>query len=110
MVTKILRATARLDDSAAMQTLLAPIPDGDELGRQLASRQPGLKARYFDEGRKGLYVVSDGKTVTCFTVTDVTVEQAATIRAECDSIEAWNYQRFQAAVERALSASFDRVQ
>ena len=108
--TKILSAMARFDDSRAMTSLLAPIPDGDALGQMLAERQPGRSQAYHAETRTARYVVSDGKTVQCFTVTNLTLEQAAAVAAECDSIKLWEPRAFQAAVERALGAASDRVQ
>jgi hypothetical protein len=107
MVTKILSAKARLDDPAAMAALLAPIPEGTELGSRL--HEPGIFARYFDEGRKCLYLISDSKTVMCFTVTDVTPMEAGAIRSQCDSITLWSAGAFQSAVERVLGPS-ERVQ
>jgi hypothetical protein len=110
MVTKILSAKARLDDSAAMAALLAPISNSDVLSHRLAERRPGRMQAYDRETRIARYVVTDGSIAACYTVTDLTLEQAATIAAECESISAWELVTFQAAVERALGASFGRVQ
>jgi hypothetical protein len=111
MATEILIAGARLDDSTAMDALIAPIPNSEQLRQILStgSRQ-GLYHVYDAETRTARYIASDGRGVLRFTVTDLTPEQAATIAAECRDITVWNGPAFQTAVERALGVSFDRVQ
>jgi hypothetical protein len=108
--TKIQLARARLDDSTAMDVLLAPIPNGDQLRQRLLTRTSGRTQGYHEETRTARYVVSDGQLVLCFTVTDLTIEQAATIATKCDAITEWEYGAFQAVVERVMGSSFGLVQ
>ena len=105
----ILTAMARLDDSSDVNALIAPIPRGEHLRKAMSGRTSGRWLAYHDETRSARYVASDGEVVMCFTVTDLTPEQAATIAAECDAITEWNPLAFQQAVERTLGAPFDRV-
>lgn len=110
MNTKIHVAMARLDDSTAMDALVAPIPNGEQLRQSLLTRTSGRRHGYHEETRTARYVVPDGELVLCLTVTDLTLQQAATIAAECDAITEWEYPAFQAIVERVLGGSFGRVQ
>jgi hypothetical protein len=43
-------------------------------------------------------------------VSDITIEQAATIAAECDAIREWSTDAFVTAVDRALGGKIHRVQ
>jgi hypothetical protein len=110
MAIKILDAMARLDDAEAMGRLLAPIPDSDQLRPMLVPGYSGRSQRYFREMLKGLYIAADGVTVACLTVTGITLEQGATIAAECDAIAQWTAAAFNQAVERALGIQSERVQ
>jgi hypothetical protein len=110
MTITILTAIARLDDSSAMNALIEPIPKGEQLRKVLSSRTSGRWKAYHNETHSARYVVSDGEVVMCFTVTDLTLEQATTIAIECKAITEWDPSAFQEAVERALGAPFDPVQ
>ena len=114
MTTTILAAGARLDDPTAMDALIAPLPNGEQLRQKLRqsllTRTPMRTKAYHEETRTARYVVSDGEHVVCFTVTDVTLEQATAIAAECSAMTVWDLPEFHAAAARALGAPFDLVQ
>ena len=107
---KIYEACAMLNDEKAMQALLAPVPNSEGLRRVL---KPGHSMRtqiYWKETSKAHYVLCDGKEVRLWTVTDVTLQQAATIAAKCDDIKEWDAEQFHAAVSRALGGEVTRIQ
>jgi hypothetical protein len=85
-----------------MSALLEPIKQGDELGADLSDCEPGSVELYDPETQIFRYIVSDGKNVACYTVTDISLVQAATIAAACEGISEWNFKSFARAVEVAL--------
>jgi hypothetical protein len=99
---RILSARARLHDAEQMKALLAPIKHGDELGADLSDEEQGSVELYDRETKTFRYIVSDGRSVACYTVTGLTLVQAATIAAACDGISVFNFQSFAAAVEVAI--------
>jgi hypothetical protein len=99
---KILTARARLHNAEQMKALLAPIKHGDELAEDLSDGEQGTVELYDRETRTFRYLVSDGRSVACYTVTALTLVQAATIAAVCDGISVFNFQSFARAVEVAL--------
>jgi hypothetical protein len=99
---KILSATARLNDAAAIKELLTPMRDREALKRKLRPGFRGHKYAYDGWARTARYLLTDGKIVACYSVTDVSLEQATTIAAACDEISEWSTRTFQAAVERVL--------
>lgn len=101
---KILSAVARLGDAAAINALLAPMRDSRSLKKRLRPGFCGHKYSYYRYARTAHYLLTNGEIVACYTVTDVSLDQAATIAAECDGIVNWSLTTFQAAVERALGA------
>lgn len=106
---KILSALARLNDAAAMNELLAPLRDGAALRRKLRPGFRGHKYLYDRHTRIARYLLTNGEIVACYSVTDVSLEQAAMIALACDHIREWSMMTFQAAVERALGAELGRV-
>jgi hypothetical protein len=85
-----------------MNALLGPIKEAEELRAGLEDGEPGSAELYDAETQVFRYIVSDGKTVACYTVTELTLVQAATIAAACEGISEWNFKSFAAAVEVAL--------
>jgi hypothetical protein len=102
MARRIYTTSALLDDGAAMAQFLAPIPDADQLSKLLAKAEPVSTRAYDDENQTARYVESDGKAVMCFTVTDVTIDQAEMIEMELENSGAGDESVFQEAVVRAL--------
>jgi hypothetical protein len=106
----ILTAYARFDDPSAVNKLLEPIRNADDLRETLKSGQP-LRARIWDrETRTARFIVSDGLTVGCYTVTEVTAKEAARIGSECESVATLGSNEFCSIVQRALGISTFTVQ
>jgi hypothetical protein len=107
MSTNIFMATARLADAAAMAGFLAPIPNGAELAKLLGSPRPIASRAYDDETWTARFVASDAIYVKCFTVSDITIDQAEMIAAACPDISGLTLDEFRQAVEQALGPTLD---
>ena len=107
MSTKISMAMARLDDGDAMAKFLAPIPNGERLARVLEDRHPLASRAYDDETWTARFVASDATLVKCFTVSDITIDQAEMIAAACPDIGGLELDEFRQAVELALGPTLD---
>jgi hypothetical protein len=109
MTTKIFDAVARLDDATALNALLAPIRDGATLKKKL---RPGFRGhKYFYDGHThtARYLLTNGDVVACYSVTDVSLEEAKAIAARCEGINEWCMTAFRAAVHDALGSEFESV-
>jgi hypothetical protein len=103
-MSRILVSYSLIDDDKSMSTVISLIKNAEGLHERLVKRpETGCTQAYDAKIRTARYVVSDGKIVACFTLTDVSPEQAAEVAAETDSIAQWNLREFQAVVERVLS-------
>jgi hypothetical protein len=107
MGQRIFTAMARLSDSAAMAELLAPISKSDGLRKMLGPGKTVAAKRYESEAHLCRFVFSDGVTVLCFTVTEITLDEAAAIAAACDEMGvSWSTKAFKSAVEDTLGGRF----
>jgi hypothetical protein len=106
---KILLAKVRLDDTAAVSSLLLPIKDNGSVVRMLTERQSGISYAYEEESRIGRFIASNGVTVMSFSITGITRSQAASIAEECEQIAVWDMLEIRKATDRALGASPDRA-
>ena len=102
MGKQMFTTSARLDDGSAMAQFLSPIPDADQLAKLLAKGESLSTRAYEDETQTARFVESDGTTVICFTVTDITIDQAEMIEIECEGIGTIDETTFHEAVARAL--------
>ena len=107
MSTKISMTTARLDDADAMARFLVQIPYGEQLAKVLEDRHPVTSRAYHDETWTARFVASDAAEVTCFTVSDITIDQAEMIAAACPDISGLKLDEFRRAVEQALGPTLD---
>ena len=105
MASKIFTTSAHLDSCAEMQAFLSTIPDGEMLVKVLGVGKPVSTRAYEDEARTARFVESDGSMVMCFTVPDITIDQAEMIEAEWESQCGLDEAAFQQAVARALHES-----
>ncbi len=96
-------ATARLDDPEAMAQFLSPIPNNDQLAKILSGRKSISSRAYDDETWTARFVASDGIVVKCFTVADITIDQAEIIAAVCLDQSAWQEAEFRGMVEQVLA-------
>jgi len=104
----IFKAVARIDDSEAMAKFLVAIPNSEGLEALLQGGEPVYTRAYHDETSSARFVVSDGTTAMCFTVTNITIDQAEMIATACEQISEWGSETFQSAVELALGVDFRR--
>ena len=105
MDNEISTVSARLDDRAAMEKFLLPIPNSEQLIKVLESRKIISTRAYDDEARTARFVTSDGNIAVCFTVTDLTIDQAEMIASACEDTPGWNSQEFQEIVDQVLGAA-----
>jgi hypothetical protein len=109
MSTRIVFATARLDDADAMARFLSDIPNRDDLARVLQERKPVSSRAYDDDRWTARFVASDGRVVKCFAVTEITIDQAEMIAAACIDISALDETEFRQAVLESLGPTIDPV-
>jgi hypothetical protein len=107
---KIFLAKARLDDTVAVKSLLLPIRKYGNLTQMFRERRSGFSYAYEEESRVGRFIASNGVTVTSFSVTGVTRQEAASIAQECERIAVWDMYEIRKAADRALGASFGHAQ
>lgn len=105
MASKIFTTSAHLDSGVEMQAFLSSIPDGEMLAKVLSVGKPVSTRAYEDEAQTARFVESDGSMVTCFTVPNITIDQAEMIEAEWESQCGLDAAAFQQAVARALHES-----
>ena len=108
MPSIITLTTARLDDGASMAALLAPIPDGDQLAKVLARRRAIASRAYDDGARTARFVATDGAVVKCFTVSDITIDQAEMIAAVGVDLMEIDEANFRELVALALGPTLDQ--
>ena len=106
---KIFSALARLDDATALNELLVPMRNRAALKRKLRPGFRGHKYTYDRWARTARYLLTDGEVVACYSVTDVSLEEAATIATACDEISNWSTRTFRGTVKRVLHAEFRRT-
>jgi hypothetical protein len=105
MSSAIVTTKARLDDAAEMAKFLLPIPNAGELAKVLEGRNPVSTRAYEDETMTARFVESDGNVVMCFSVIDITIDQAEMIEAEWEAICALDEAAFKKTAERVLAVS-----
>jgi hypothetical protein len=103
---RILSSMARLNDAAAIYELLSPMRDRAGLKRKLRPGFRGHKYAYDGRAHTARYLLTDGQIVACYSVTDVSLEQAAAIASAFDELSEWSTRTFQRAVERVLGEEF----
>ena|ERR1700735_20157 len=102
---RISSALARLGDAAALNELLAPLRDSAALKRKLRLGFRGHKYTYDVQTRIARCLLTNGEIVACYSVTEVSLEEAKAIAIECEELGEWSLRTFQAAVVRALGAT-----
>jgi hypothetical protein len=104
----IITTAARLDSKTEMAAFLSPIPNGDQLAKVLEGGKPVSTRAYEDEAQIARFVESDGTTVVCFAVENLTIDQAEMIEAEWEGMCALDESLFRTAVHQALDDPFRR--
>lgn len=100
-------ASAHLDDSTTMARFLAAIPNGDRLAEVLAGHVTVSSRAYDDDTGTARFVASNGTTVKCFTVSDITIDQAEMIAFFEADMTGFDEAAFRNLVVRALGPTFD---
>ena len=90
-----------------MAKFLAPIPNGERLAKVLEDRHPLASRAYDDETWTARFVASDATEVKCFTVSDITIDQAEMIAAACPDIRELELAEFRRTVEQALGPTLE---
>lgn len=109
---KIACAVARLNDDAAMRSLLEPIKDAKSVRTVLRMVHTSILCPFYDEEmRIARYIVLDinSHIVGCHFVTEVSRQQAKKITAGCVSVSRWSPAAFDAVVERVLGGTTQHV-
>jgi hypothetical protein len=109
---KIFCVVARLDDDAAMRSLLQPIKDAKNVRTVLRMVRTSILCPLYDEEmRVARYIVLDinKHIVGCHSVTDISRQQAKKITAGCVSASRWSPAAFDAIVERVLGGAGQHV-
>lgn len=99
---EIIATNARLEDAAQMAQFLAPIPNAGSLEALLIERRVVSTRTYDDDEMLARFVRSDGTLVACYTVKEVTIDEAEMIAAQCELLDVWNVENFSRAVHIAL--------
>jgi hypothetical protein len=99
--------TALLDDAVGMTQFLSPIPNSDQLAKVLDDRKSVSSRAYDDENWTARFVASDGVLVKCFTVSDITIDQAEIIAAVGIDLNACQEAEFRDIVQEVLAAAPD---
>ena len=102
MDRKIIASRAKIDDAEQMALFLAPIPDAGSLEALLMERKVVSTRTYDDDAMIARFVRSDGTTVACYTVEQVTIDEGEMIAAQCELLDVWNVENFSHAVHVAL--------
>ena len=90
-----------------MARFLSPIPNSDELAKILGNRKPVSSRAYDDDTWTARFVASDGVSVKCFTVRDVTIDQAEMIASVSPDFSSWQEADFCDMVKRVLAPTPD---
>jgi hypothetical protein len=106
---KISSVLARLADAAALNELLAPLRDSAALKRKLRLGLCGHQYTYDVQTRIARCLLTNGEIVACYSVTEVSLDEAKMIAAACEELGEWSMRTFQGAVDRALAAERRRT-
>jgi len=106
---KIVLTKVRLDDAAAVKSLLLAIQNNGDLAKLLRERQSGFSYAYEEESLAGRFIASNGTTVMIFSIARITSREAASIAEECERIAVWDMYEIRKAADRALGTSVERV-
>jgi hypothetical protein len=111
MQGSISMAAANLGDVQALENLLAPIPNNQQLREVLKPGFAGSVDIYHAATRVVRYVRADGKLAVCFILTDVSQQEAQAVGVELEKVKLADLglQSFSAAVRSVLRAETSRV-
>jgi hypothetical protein len=102
MDRKISASHAKIDDAQQMASFLDRIPNAGSLEALLRERRVVSTRSYDDDAMIARFVRSDGMTVACYTVEEITIDEGEMIAAQCELLDVWNLENFSRAVHIAL--------
>ncbi len=77
------RGEAQLSDGPALDRLLKDLPEAEEVRPRLS--EPFFARAWDSETQRDHWVTSDGERVTCYTISGLTLQQAAAVRVHWDA-------------------------
>jgi len=110
MTARIFEAYASLAAESSIDQLLATIPGGVELRERVVTGWSGASTKYDEATRAAYFLVCDGQTLACFTVSGVDPAEAGRIVAALQGNTDWTAANVVRAVEQALGGSAQRAQ
>jgi len=90
-----------------MAEFLSAIPNSEDLAKVLHLGEPVASRAYDDDTWTARFVASDGRSVKCFAVTDITIDQAEMIAAASVLNPTLDETEFREAVAQSLGPTFD---
>jgi hypothetical protein len=102
MENKIISSSAKINDAGQMALFLAPMPNASGLEKLLMEQKTVSTRTYDDDAMIARFVRSNGTTVACYAVEDVTIDESEMIAAQCELLEDWSVENFSQAVHVAL--------
>jgi hypothetical protein len=84
VAASVRRADARLDDGAALDRLLEPLPEAQDLRSRLSG--PFFARAWDADAQRDYWLASDGLRVTCYTISGLTLRHAAAVRVRWDAL------------------------
>ncbi|TLY75478.1 MAG: hypothetical protein E6K49_12280 [Gammaproteobacteria bacterium] len=110
MTARIFEAYASLAVESSIDQLLATVPGGVELRERVVTGWSGASTKYDEATRAAYFLVCDGQTLACFTVSGVDPAEAGRIAAALQGNSDWTAANVVRAVEQALGGSAQRAQ
>ena len=95
-------STVHLADRQALSKFLTTVPNSEGLARLLLTLTPQNTRAFDDDAQVARFVISDGADVTCFTVDNITIDQAELITLACEEADAWDEASFRKAVAHVV--------
>ncbi len=73
-----------MEDGAALDRLLGPLPEAQDLRSRLSG--PFFARAWDADAQRDHWLASDGLRVTCYTISGLTLRQAAAVRVRWDAL------------------------
>jgi hypothetical protein len=91
-----------LADRQALSKFLATVPNSEGLAQLLLTETPQNTRAFDDDAQVARFVISDGAVVTCFTVENITIDQAELITLACEEGDTWDEAFFRQALAHVV--------
>ena len=104
-MTQLHVATVHLADRPALAQFLSTVPNSEGLAQLLLTETPQNTRAFDDDAQLARFVISDGAVVTCFTVENITIDQAELITLACEEADTWDEASFRQSVARVVGVT-----